>query len=280
VLQLALAIYRFSKEDPMHARFRRLVVIVAVAMAGMVVGRMSKSAEPGAADMAVRLAQEMAAAASRRDVKSLEKLIPQTDRVAYVSNGNPITGRRYGETLGQYYASLKSLDFKWDRWEVFAVGDRAAVFTGWATAKTVDLQGNSEAGRALFTMVFADDGSGWKRVIAQKWQSQVPAVSGVHPAAPADRVPSSSGIAVNFNEPVAVTASTFHLECPAGTPIAVTATPEPLSEGSAFLLRPAASLPAGVECKLKVMAAQISDPRFGQTMAEDFAFSFKVAAGS
>jgi hypothetical protein len=264
----------------MRARLPRFVVIAAVAVAGMVVGRVSKSAEPGAADMALRLAQEMAAAASRRDVKTLEKLIPQTDRVAYVSNGHPITGRQYAETLGAYYASLKSLDFKWDRWEVFPIADRAAVFTGWASVKTVDQKGDAEAGRALFTMVFADDGSGWKRVIAQKWQSEVPAVSAAHPAAPEDRVPPASGIAVHFNESVTVTASTFHLECPAGTPVAVTATPEPLSEDSSFLLRPASSLPAGADCKLKVVASQVSDPRFGQTMAEDYTFSFRVAAGS
>ncbi|MEA2692884.1 MAG: hypothetical protein QOJ16_2271 [Acidobacteriota bacterium] len=264
----------------MHSRFRRFVVIVAVAGAGIAVGRVSKGAETGAAEKAVELAQEMAAAASRRDVKSLEKLIPQTDRVAYVSNGHPITGRRYAETLGGYYASLKSLDFKWDRWEVFSIGERAAVFTGWASAKTVDLKGNSEAGRALFTMVFADDGSGWKRVIAQKWQSQVPAVSAAHPAAPEDRVPPASGIAVHFNESVTVTASTFHLECPAGTPIAVTATSEPGSDDSSFLLRPVRSLPAGAGCKLKVNASQVADPRFGQKMAADYTFSFKVAAGS
>jgi len=260
----------------MSARLRSFAVIVAVGMAGMVIGRVSKSAEPGAADRAVRLAQEMAAAASRRDVKSLEKLIPQTDRVAYVSNGHPITGRKYAETLGAYYRSLKSLDFKWDRWEVFPVGDRAAVFTGWASAKTVDQKGDAETGRALFTMVFADDGSGWKRVIAQKWQSQVPAVSAVHPAAPTDRVPPASGIAVHFNGSVTVTASAFHLECPAGTPIAVTATPDPASDDSSFLLRPAKSLPAGADCKLKVAAGAVSDPRFGQTMAEDYAFSFRV----
>ena len=267
----------------MRAPFRRFAVIVAVALAGMVVGRVSKSAEPGPAgpaDIALRLAQEMAASASRRDVKSLEKLIPQTDRVAYVSNGHPITGRKYAETLGQYYASLKVLDFKWDRWEVFPIGERAAVFTGWANVKTVDQKGESEAARALFTMVFADDGSGWKRVIAQKWQSEVPAVSAAHPAAPEDRVPPASGIAVHFNEGVTVTPSTFHLECPAGTPIAVTATPEPLSDDSSFLLRPARSLPAGADCKLKVVAAQVSDPRFGQTMAADYTFSFKVAGGS
>jgi len=264
----------------MSARFRRFVVIVAVALAGMVVGRVSKSAEPGPADTAVRLAQEMAADATRRDVKSLEKLIPQTDRVAYVSNGHPITGKQYAETLGGYYATLKSLDFKWGRWEVFPVGDRAAVFTGWANVKTVDLKGESESARALFTMVFADDGSGWKRVIAQKWQSEVPAVSAAHPAAPQDSVPPASGISVQFNAPVTVTASTFHLECPLGTPIAATASPEPGSDGGSFLLRPAKSLPAGADCKLRVVAAQVSDPRFGQTMAEDYAFSFKVAGGS
>ncbi|MFY9820978.1 MAG: Ig-like domain-containing protein [Thermoanaerobaculia bacterium] len=264
----------------MRTPFRRLVVIVVVALAGLAVGRVSKSAEPGPADVAVRLAQEMAAAASRRDVTSNAKLIPQTDRVAYVSNGHPITGRQYAETLGPFYASLKSLDFKWERYEVFPIGERAAVFTGWASVKTVDQKGETEAARALFTMVFADDGSGWKRVIAQKWQSEVPAVSAVLPAAPEDRVPPASGIAVHFNGSVNVTDSTFHLECPAGTPVAVTATPEPLSDGDSFLLRPAKSLPAGADCKLKVVASQVSDPRFGQTMAMDYSYSFKVAAGS
>jgi len=264
----------------MRAPFRRFVVIVIAALAGLVVGRVSKSAEPGPADTALRLAQEMAAAASRRDVKSNEKLIPQTDRVVYVSNGHPVTGRHYGDTLGPYYASLKSLDFKWDRWEVFPIGERAAVFTGWASVKTVDQKGDTEAARALFTMVFADDGSGWKRVIAQKWQSEVPAVSAALPAAPEDRVPPASGIAVHFNEAVNVTASTFHLECPAGTPVAVTATPEPLSDGNSFLLRPAKPLPVGADCRLKVVASQVSDPRFGQTMSADYTYLFKVASGS
>jgi SnoaL-like protein len=264
----------------MRVRIRRFAVIAMVAVAGVIAGRVSKGAEPGAAEVAVRLAQEMAAAAGRRDVKALEKLIPQTDRVAYVSNGHPITGRRYAETLGAYYASLKTLDFKWDRWEVFPIADKAAVFTGWANVRTVDQKGEVEAAQALFTMVFADDGSGWKRVIAQKWQTEVPAVAAALSAAPEDRVPPASGIAVHFNGPVAVTAKTFQLECPAGTPIALTATAEPLSEDSSFLLRPVKSLPAGAECKLKVVATEVKDPRFGQAMAADYTYSFKVAASS
>jgi hypothetical protein len=264
----------------MRSRVLRFAGIVAVAMAGMVVGRVTRGAEPGAAEKAVQLAQEMAAAASRRDVKSLEKLIPQTDRVAYVSNGRPITGRKYAETLGAYYDTLKVLDFKWERWEVIPLGERAATFTGWANVRTVDQKGETEAARALFTMVFADDGSGWKRVLAQKWQTEVPAVVAAHPAAPEERVPQASRIAVTFNGPVNVTPETFHLECPAGTPIAVTATPEPGADDDAFLLRPARTLPAGADCKLKVTAGQVSDPRFGQTMAADYTYAFKVAEGS
>jgi hypothetical protein len=41
------------------------------------------------------------AAASRRDVKSLEKLIPQTDRVAYVSNGGGASDRCSKSRLGK-----------------------------------------------------------------------------------------------------------------------------------------------------------------------------------
>lgn len=261
----------------MRARLRRFAGIGLVALAGIAVGRVSKSAEPAAAVQALRLAQEMAAAASRRDVKTLATLIPQTDRVAYVSNGRPITGRQYGETLGGYYASLKSLDFKWDRWEIIPLGDHAATFTGWASVKTVDLKGATEAGRALFTMVFADDGSGWKRVLAQKWQSEVPAVAAAHPTIPEDRVPPNAAIAVAFNEEVSVTGSAFHLECPAGKAVAVTATAEPPADGNLFLLHPAKSLPPGATCQLKVAAKEVTDPRFGQAMAADYTYSFRVA---
>ncbi len=159
----ALTVYRFPKGGSRCAlAFDASVVIVAVALAGIFIGRVSKSAEPGAADVAVRLAQEMAAAASRRDVASNAKLIPQTDRVAYVSNGHPVTGRQYAETLGPYYALAQE-----PRLQVGSVmrssliGERAAVFTGWANVKTVDQKGGEEAAKALFTMVFADDGSGW-----------------------------------------------------------------------------------------------------------------------
>jgi hypothetical protein len=125
----------------MRTRLLMWLMIVVAAAGGVAIGRASQGAEPDAAEMAVRLAQEMAAAASRRDAASNGKLIPQNDRVVYVSNGNPITGLQYVETLGRYYASLKTLDFKWDKWEVVPVGVNAAVFTGWARVRIVPRTG-------------------------------------------------------------------------------------------------------------------------------------------
>jgi hypothetical protein len=263
----------------MRAAAVRSLSLIAMCAAGVVVGRASRGAEPSAAEVAVRLAQQMAESASRRDVKSLEKLIPQTDRVAYVSNGHPITGRRYGETLGKYYASLKVLEFHWDKWEVTPIADKAAVFTGWASVRTVDREGHDERARAIFTMVFADDGSGWKRVIAQKWQDGVPAVSAVHAAA-ATAVPASSPLAVHFTEPVNAGGGAFKLECPAGTPVALDVSAAPPGDGSSYLLRPKAKLPAGASCKLAVLASQVADSHFGQQMAGDFLVAFTVTPGS
>jgi len=263
----------------MRVPVRRWVTIAGVAIvvaAGVAAGRAAQGAEPGPAERAVQLAQEMAADASRRDVKALEKLIPQSDRAAYVSNGHPISGKAYAATLGQYYDTLQVLDFHWDKWETFAVGDRAAVFTGWASVRTVDKQGKTDVARALFTMVFADDGGGWKRVIAQKWQSQQPAVSAIHAAAADDRVPPGSALTVHFQEPVTTTPKAFQLDC-AGTTIAVTATAEPPGDGGSFLVKPAHSLPLGARCTLKVVASEIGEERFGQKMAADAGFTFTVA---
>jgi hypothetical protein len=261
----------------MRTRLLMWLMIVVAAAGGVAIGRASQGAEPDAAAMAVRLAQKMAAAASRRDAASNGKLIPQNDRVVYVSNGNPITGLQYVETLGRYYASLKTLDFKWDKWEVVPVGVNAAVFTGWARVRTEDLAGMSEAGRAIFTMVFARDASGWKRVIAQKWQAEVPVVRGVYPARIDLGAAPSRQIAVLFSEPVRAAALAFGLECPDGTPIPVDARPESPGSDNLFLLSPRRPLSPGATCKLTVSASRVVEDHFGQQMTADYVSRFKIA---
>jgi hypothetical protein len=261
----------------MRTQLRLWFSIVAVLAGGMVIGRVSKGAEPDAAAMAVQLAQQMAAAASHRDAASNGKLIPQNARVVYVSNGNPITGKQYVETLGRYYASLKTLDFKWDKWEVVPIGANAAVFTGWASVGTVDQAGKSEAGRAIFTMVFARDATGWKRVIAQKWQAEVPAVRAVYPAGFDRGGAQARQIAVLLSEPVKATDAAFRLECPPGAPVPLDARADGAGSDSLFVLSPRQPLPPGASCKLTVVASQVADDHFGQNMTADYHFEFKVA---
>jgi hypothetical protein len=254
------------------------VAAAALAVLGVAAGRASKQAEPASSELAVRLAQEMAQGASRRDVKSLERFIPKTGRVVYVSNGNPITGLDYARVLGQYYSTLQELDLKWDKWEAFPAGESAAVFTGWASVKAVDRHGQTETAKAIFTMVFARDATGWKRVIAQKWQAEPPKVSSTCPPAAATGVAPSSPIAINFSEPVNVTAAAFRLECPTDKPIAFTVSPETSGEASAFVLHPGSRFPAGATCRVTIPASQATESHFGQPMTGDYTFSFTVAS--
>jgi hypothetical protein len=145
-----------------------LIPIAAATIGCSRVGAAPKADEPASAALAVRLAQEMAAAGSRLDVATLNTYIPQTDRVVYVSDTNPVSGNQYRKTLGDFYATLSKLDYKWTKWETFPISENAVGFTGWADITTVTLKGVTEHDRAVVTMVFARDSTGWKRIIAHK----------------------------------------------------------------------------------------------------------------
>jgi hypothetical protein len=130
-------------------------------------------AAPGAGNDAlvrtvVALAQEMARNASQMHPERNAHLIPDTDKVVYVSFGYPMTGKQYLPTLRQSYAKRKSLSHHWDKWEVTPIGPNAAVFTGWATMSEESLSGEKKTQHVIFTEVFAKTSQGWKRLIAQK----------------------------------------------------------------------------------------------------------------
>ena len=116
----------------------------------------------------VALAKEMAANATAMHPELNAQLIPDTDKVVYVSNGFPIRGRDYLKTLRESYAARKSQSQVWTRWEVTPIGRDAAVFTGWATMSEESSAGEKRSGHYIFTEVFARTSDGWKRVIAQK----------------------------------------------------------------------------------------------------------------
>lgn len=116
----------------------------------------------------VGLANEMTENASSLDVRRNLPLIPETNKVVYVSDGVPITGNEYAKELGASYRSRRHLSFHWDRWEVTPIGEAAAAYTGWATVTIESGNGETTTQRYIYTMVFANDGKGWKRILAQK----------------------------------------------------------------------------------------------------------------
>ena len=143
-----------------------LSVFVAVACRRPTVDTRADSAAVVKAVTAV--ATEMAAHASARDVRSNLRFIPQTDRVVYVSDGAPITGTEYAKELAASYATRDAMSFQWERLEVTPLGGAVAAVTGWALTSVTPAGGQPVRRRYIFTMVFAKDSTGWKRVLAQK----------------------------------------------------------------------------------------------------------------
>ena len=110
-----------------------------------------------------------------------------------------------------------------------------------------------------------------------------PTVTSTVPTFGATDVPVDSNITVNFNEPVVTTASTFGLECPAGTPIPFVVSPAPPGNTTSYTLNPNANLPDGETCTVKVTATQVTnidtnDPP--DTMVADFAATFSTVGGN
>ena len=119
-------------------------------------------------DAVTEVAREMAANASARDVRSNLRFIPKTDKVVYVSDGTPVTGAEYAKELGKSYASREQMSFRWERLEITPLGGGVAAVTGWALTSITPTRQQPIRQRYIFTMVFANDGEGWKRVLAQK----------------------------------------------------------------------------------------------------------------
>jgi hypothetical protein len=125
-----------------------------------------------------RVAQEMAADGSRLDVPALVKFIPQTDRIVYVSDTNPISGKGYAKDIGDFYKTLSKLDYHRDSLQSLPISDNAVIVTGWASITTVPLKGKTESVRAIVTSVYVRDSTGWKRVISHKTTIPPPKVGG------------------------------------------------------------------------------------------------------
>ncbi len=106
-----------------------------------------------------------------------------------------------------------------------------------------------------------------------------PTVTATTPANGATGVTVGSNLTVTFSEPVNVTAGTFVLECPGGTPIAVTNTTG--AQATTFTLDPNVNLPYSTTCTATVVASTVTDVDSNDppdNMAANFVFSFTTEA--
>ena len=101
----------------------------------------------------------------------------------------------------------------------------------------------------------------------------LPKVTSTTPANGATGVAGSAPLTINFNEKVTISATSFKLECPAGTPAAFTVSPAPPGNASSYTLTPTVPLPAGVTCTATVVAAQVHDFE-GLQPAANYVFTF------
>ena len=143
-------------------------LLVALLVSGCATAPHPSSAESAGPETAYRLATRISAAASALDVDALLPLIPQTEDVVYVSDGHPITGAEYRSVMADFYSSLSRLEWHWDKWEAVPISDEAVAFTGWATLRVQTRSGEQRQERAIYTMVFARQRDGWKRILGTK----------------------------------------------------------------------------------------------------------------
>lgn len=157
----------------MTSKFSPAAVAALLGAGAVLMATAGAAPGPGAHDAAlertvVALANEFARNATALHPERNAHLIPDTNKVVYVSNGSPIRGHEYVHSLTGAYAARRSASLHWDKWEVTPIGPDAAAFTGWSTMSEETHGGHKKSGRYIFTAVFAKTPTGWKRVLAQK----------------------------------------------------------------------------------------------------------------
>ena len=139
---------------------------------------------------------------------------------------------------------------------------------------------NDAAGPYSFTVTATDSAS---HTGAQAYSLNLddiaPTVTSITPVNNASAVAANSTITVVFSKAVNVTASSFTLGMPIGTPVAFTLSPTQPGGATTYTLTPSASLPAGTVVTVTVVANQVSDLA-GTKLATNDVSSFTVAAAT
>ena len=145
----------------------------------------------------------------------------------------------------------------------------------------------SGLGAVMTLTVSVDNNSGNENIfiddvafVGRDQTPTAPTVVNTSPISGALEVALTTTVRIDFSTPVTVTApvtAAFALACPAGAPVAVTASGGVVQSAT---LTPTVALPPSTTCQVTVNAAQIVAVNGGLPMAADYVFRFTTGDGS
>jgi hypothetical protein len=147
---------------------------VAVVLVGSTaLGCSGRSNTPELADAGARseihaLLDNIAHAISSRDAREIARRMPSDSSIVYVSDGLPIRGSELEAVLENFYATQRTIDFRWDSMILTPRSSEVWTVTAWADIRLVDTAGAGTTAPALFTWTVMRRGGRWQPVMAHK----------------------------------------------------------------------------------------------------------------
>jgi uncharacterized protein (TIGR02246 family) len=114
------------------------------------------------------LLDTIARAISSRDAREIARRMPTDSSVVYVSDGRPIRGTELQAALETFYATQRTIHFRWDSMRLAPLSDDVWTATAWAQIGLTDTTGTVTNAPAIFTWTVVRRGGRWQLAMAHK----------------------------------------------------------------------------------------------------------------
>jgi uncharacterized protein (TIGR02246 family) len=129
---------------------------------------LTKQDEKAIVEAITQLADDLAAAISNRDARRVTAFFTENEYAKYVSDGTVIPRGEMDSTFAAFYGRLETLQFRWDKKEVFVVSKDVASLTAWATYVAKPKTGGPATERAVYTNLCLRQGKKWSILVSHK----------------------------------------------------------------------------------------------------------------
>jgi hypothetical protein len=116
----------------------------------------------------LQVTDDLASSISRLDVEGVVRLFSDREGSKYISDGVVIPYKELKEKLGQFYGSLKKMDFVNEKKEVRVLDSEVTVLTTWVNYRTVAGDDQKMEEKAIFSLVYVHQDGEWKIFQAHK----------------------------------------------------------------------------------------------------------------